>query len=122
MKDHQVLGLKPRRKLSLVGRILEAVRVGLCMLALCACAILGISLLAWVILLALDPRHQALEAISAVLRLVRVPMGVACGLSVFFTAVTWDSARMRNDSFETLADRRAPARSRQPLREKPEVL
>src|SRR5271163_1134463 len=105
MEDHKVLGMKPRRKLSFFGRIMEAVRVGFCMLTVCAISILGISSLVWAALVALDPRHSLLEAMFMVARFDRIPLGLASGLAVFFAAVTWDSARIRLDSFETLADR-----------------
>jgi hypothetical protein len=106
MQDRNVLGMKPRRKLSFIGRVREAVRVGLWMLAFCAISITGIAAFVWAVLVALDPRHQAFEAMTTVVQFARIPLGVASGLAVFFAAVTWDSARMRIDSFETLADRR----------------
>jgi len=112
MQDQKILGMKPRRKLSFAGRIFEALRVGFCMLAICAICILGVSFPVWAILVALDPRHRAFEVISAVARFDQIPLGVALGLSAFFSAVTWDTARVRLDSYKTLADRQ-PERVRQ---------
>jgi hypothetical protein len=106
MQDRRVLGMNPRRKLSFFQRVLEAIQVGIWMLAFCAISIAGFAALAWAVLVALDPRHQALEAMTTVVQFARIPLGVASGLSVFFAAITWDSARMRIDSFKTLADRR----------------
>jgi len=76
------------------------------MLTFCAISIAGIAALAWAVLVALDPRHQAFQALTTVVQFARIPLEVASGLAIFFAAVTWDSARMRIDSFETLADRR----------------
>ena len=122
MQDRNVLGIKPRRKLSFIGRVREAVQVGLWMLVFCAISITGIAALLWAVLVALDPRHQAIEAMTTVLQLARIPLGVAFGLAVFFAAVTWDSARMRIDSFETLADRRhVPSEKRHGLHSEREV-
>lgn len=106
MQEQKALGMRPRRKLSPAGRILEALRVGICMLTICAISILGMSIVLWAFVFALSPRHQALEAFLVVAQFARIPFGLALGLSAFFSAVTWDTARVRIDSFETLADRR----------------
>jgi len=122
MQDRRVLGMKPRRKLSFAQRVLEAIQVGLWMLAFCAILITGIAALVWAVLVALDPRHQAFEALTTVVQFARIPLEVASGLAVFFAAVTWDSARMRIDSFETLADRRnVPSGKRHSLHSEREV-
>jgi hypothetical protein len=92
------------------------------MLTLCAISILGISSLVWAALVALDPRHSFLEAMLTVARFDRIPLGIASGLAVFFAAVTWDSARIRLDSFESLADREpAAVRFRQRVHREREV-
>ncbi|WP_263352519.1 hypothetical protein [Acidicapsa acidisoli] len=74
-------------------RLLEAVQVGFGIFLFCSISILAISVLAWLVFLAMDPRHQPLKAALDVMRFSRIPWGVTTGLSIFFAAVNWHSTK-----------------------------
>ncbi len=72
-------------------RLQEAIQAGFDIFLFCSIAILAISAVAWLLLMAIDPRHLPLRAALAVARFSYIPWGVTSGLSIFFAGVNWHS-------------------------------
>ena len=92
-----------------IEKLKEAVRVGFGVFAFCSITILGVSIIAWLVLAALDPAHAALAAAMRVARFDLIPLGVVTGLSAFFAAITWDSPWTTTENFERNVHRRLAA-------------
>ena len=99
----------PRRNDSYPDRLFEVAQVAIGTLIFCSVTIVGLAAAAWVILVVADARHSGVNAVVLVAQYVRVPFGVAAGLSIFFAAVSWDSVRMRPSQLDESIDRRLAA-------------
>ena len=94
-------------------KLKEAAQVGFGLFTFCLISIAGLSTIVWLTLLALDPAHSAINAALRVADLARIPLGVTTGMSIFFAAVTWDSAGIRAPAIERSS---SPASSLIPYR------
>ena len=90
-------------------KLKEAVQVGLGVFLFCAVSIVGISAIAWPILIALDPVHSTLTSAIRVARFDLIPLGVITGLAIFFAALSWDSPWASTETFERNIQRRLTA-------------
>ena len=74
-------------------RLQEAVQVGFGVFLFCDISIVGISAIAWLVFLAIDPQHAPIKAALAAVGFSRIPLEVTTGLAVFFAAVNWHSTQ-----------------------------
>ncbi len=89
-----------------IEKLKEAVQVGLGVFLFCAVSIVGISAIAWPILIALDPAHSTFTAAIRVVRFDLIPLGVVTGLAIFLAALSWDSPWTKTENFERNVHRR----------------
>ncbi len=86
---------------SFVGRLKQAILVGLRLFVFCDASLVAVAAVALCVLYAIDPHQSAITAARHALGFIRIPFGVTLGLCIFFAAVSWNYPESNRGALET---------------------